>query len=1072
MRGECECPGGGGPAPGVARSYSAELCTHRRRVQRRSPRPRVCALTSFSTILACSTLLLLLFTQPTARVQQTGSAVAHMRLALAEELHKLAARRTAGSGEAAMSALAESAEQKMLNAVMKQARAQVEAEKAEAKRKLERTEVRDFATPVQAVVAHNNKPRDSHTHAQGRMRAEETVAAALAKTLGANASKAVSVLQATNTTSRGSAVPVLAAPRHAQDGTRNATVSAIHPLSQQALQRSPDRATAPVTAVSYRNRPLATFIPSGQSGVRYGPSPVGHKKREEDEQVMLQLGTMLWIAVSVFAVMASAKTIRGHLRQRAQVKLLQEVADLQRRRDLGMISEGEFRRALEPLLETLNAKRDKASPPNTCPRTQTVSEVDRLKSSYARQLSAARIGLVLFDSDGDMGFVVRTVKPGSAAALSRKIHAGDRLLSIGGTYIEDLSDEERNNLAIRVLREATLFVVRRIDGTERQVMLACPAPVEIPGDLDRVSHSEVAMTGEKADPIEKLRAQVRAEVCSVDTTPQCGAIPPAGNAELERVSKEVEAVAQRLDQVRSEIQTRFEPSRQDATKGEGQEVHASSPRGGTRQEDIKRASCAKLPRSTGTQTLDEAKFTDRIFARDDAKSGSSFSLGLYVPSFDWSWKSTRKDEGRSAGAAPSYAYGSISQSAESKVQESQEEICETDELMSNAWPHLPVPCVEQPVTSQYRAKSSSSWPAWLREDGKIVRGWKRAKKRCDKDLEQPAIRAVLALILLVSSICVAAALAPVALLKAVAVLMSGICSALMVSLFSNFMLSVAVESSNADSIVMSACLSSKASAVSDEDDHYVDWLISITAGCGAGQTRRISAYNASTKTLFISRPWECDPDMTSTCVLYVDPWLNPMSIFEHIFSQHEPLEAPRLTRRDAPPDLHQRLRHMHDSKRLSATAPPPKTAPKPLSAEERIKDYIDIVESQSGSATSYERRRQQHRAAWADENLAPPDGPPDSFQRGTPQLFLTARDTDPQNVRKVDEAAGPRTRPAPSVATYQGRPEASYQDALAFLEAATSAYAHERDSAGPHAASSDATYRDPPSLQDGYSHPR
>ena len=133
-----EAPGGGGPAPGAARSYSAELCTHRRRVERRSPRPRVCALMSSSTLLACCTLLLLLFTQPTARVQQTGSATAHMRVALAEELQKLAA---------------ESAEEKMLDAVMQQARAQVVAEHAEARRKPERAEVRDFATPVQAVVA-------------------------------------------------------------------------------------------------------------------------------------------------------------------------------------------------------------------------------------------------------------------------------------------------------------------------------------------------------------------------------------------------------------------------------------------------------------------------------------------------------------------------------------------------------------------------------------------------------------------------------------------------------------------------------------------------------------------------------------------------------------------------------------------------------------------------------------------------------------------------------------------------------------------------------------------------------
>ena len=49
--------------------------------------------------------------------------------------------------------LQESAEEKMLDAVMQQARAQVVAEHAEARRKPERAEVRDFATPVQAVVA-------------------------------------------------------------------------------------------------------------------------------------------------------------------------------------------------------------------------------------------------------------------------------------------------------------------------------------------------------------------------------------------------------------------------------------------------------------------------------------------------------------------------------------------------------------------------------------------------------------------------------------------------------------------------------------------------------------------------------------------------------------------------------------------------------------------------------------------------------------------------------------------------------------------------------------------------------
>lgn len=1230
--------GGGAPAPGAAaaRGYATELCTHRRHA-RRWQRPRVCAA---GGLMACAALLLLC-AQPTARVERGGggSAAARLRSTLAE-LHRLAARGTAGRGEKpVMPALREeSAEEKMLDAVMQQARAEVAAEHAKAERQLEKAEARDLS-PVQAHAPHGGEhaaasgaqgPRASRAAVQGQTRAEKTLAAALARDLGAvadpnlkptdsasahaRATPPVSVLQAANTkTANRSAVqePAAANVGYAQNGTRNASASAMHTLSQQALQRSAGSAHEPAKTVTYRSRPLATFLPSGHSDVHHAlpaaghplqpPSPVVRPMREENAQVMLQLGTMLWIAVSVFAVMASAKTIRGYFSQREQVRLLQEVADLQRKRDLGMISDKEFQRALEPLLRTLNSRRVKATTPqNVLSRKPTVSEVDRLRASYARRLSGAHLGLVLFDSDGDEGFVVRTVKPSSAAALSRKIHAGDRLLAIAGTRVEDLSDHERDALATQILREPTLCILRRTDGTERQVMLECTAPVETPRDQDSVTGQDDCQRCPSEDVIVQVQPASCPQVTTIDAIPQGSGAPAAANADLERVSKEVEAVGQRLDQgltrvsgevakvadqvscnqktldavtsglddakadiahIRREqdsVQTRVsrevEAVAQQLDEGlkrvsEATSVHrksvetalqatlspqaetvevasqaafdaASAPLTPSAAEDFihveasSQASCAKLPldcSTTGTQTLEEEKLPHRTNARDEVKSDSPF-LDLRVPSFNWGWKTKytaavpshanartqetcnqsevagseaqapvlqpdfngetsdttifssardqpAEDEPLPQSALPaesyfkllaahvpayrekrSYSYGSISHGTERRRRDlagtqDGEEASASDELGSNAWPHLPVPGVERSARWQSRSMSFFQKPAFLREDGAMASALKRAKRRCQKDLQQPAVRAVLALILLVSSMGVAAVLAPVALLKAFAVLISGVSSAVMVSLFSTYMLSVSVESSNADSIVISSCQSSTSSATSDEDDHYVDWLISVTAGCGAGQTRRISAYEARTKTLFISRPWECDPDMTSSCVLYVDPWLNPMSIFEHIFSQHEPLEAPALTRQD--------------SKRVSSKSVDPVAAAKPPPPEERIKDYLEITEGHSGSATSYERRRQEHRAVWADRNLAPPNGPPDSLHPAAPDVFLTARDTASDT-----EEDAPRTQrgPAPSGDTYQGRSESSYQEALAFLEAATSAY--QQDSGAAHGAPS------------------
>jgi len=263
-------------------------------------------------------------------------------------------------------------------------------------------------------------------------------------------------------------------------------------------------------------------------------------------------------------------------------------------------------------------------------------------------------------------------------------------------------------------------------------------------------------------------------------------------------------------------------------------------------------------------------------------------------------------------------------------------------------------------------------------------------------------------------------------------------------------------------------------------------LISITDGCGAGQTRRASAYYGTTQTLVVSRPWHCDPDLTSRYVLYVDPWLNPISIFEHVNSQHEALEAPSLTRTDTA-----QSKGFSSALRLSQAA----RLTSPHQEQERnIQDYVVLVESLSGSSTSYDERRRERRADFAQQHQAraPPAGPPDGMTSEYPtkraaEVFLMARDSEsPRDTWRPQEAAASgvgslvlgaeepsQTLPehrhqeeseeseiqaghrhseasqaqAPREAseaeapttTYHGRTENTYQEALEFLEAASGA---------------------------------
>jgi hypothetical protein len=238
----------------------------------------------------------------------------------------------------------------------------------------------------------------------------------------------------------------------------------------------------------------------------------------------------------------------------------------------------------------------------------------------------------------------------------------------------------------------------------------------------------------------------------------------------------------------------------------------------------------------------------------------------------------------------------------------------------------------------------------------------------------------------------------------------------MVTFFSNFMISGNARGATADSIQLGL-------DASDQDGNYIDWLVSITDGCGSGQTRRISGYDALTKTLVISKPWQCDPDLTSTYVLYVDPWLNPISIFEHINSQHVPLEAPSLTRSD---------REQSNSKCLRQGVTKARVRTEEEEEHTEIRKYVSIVESLSGSATSCDGRRRQCRSDFAERHFTLP-GPsyrPPSPPR-TAEVFSSERHRAASLLGQAQEFD------RDTADSYHGRTEETYHEAIDFLEVAT-----------------------------------
>lgn len=59
-----------------------------------------------------------------------------------------------------------------------------------------------------------------------------------------------------------------------------------------------------------------------------------------------------------------------------------------------------------------------------------------------------------------------------------------------------------------------------------------------------------------------------------------------------------------------------------------------------------------------------------------------------------------------------------------------------------------------------------------------------------------------------------------------------------------------------------------AATASSQDGYYVDKIIKITGGTGAGQYRKIIGYNGTTKVATMATAWDTTPDATSTYEIY------------------------------------------------------------------------------------------------------------------------------------------------------------------------------------------------------------
>ena len=101
------------------------------------------------------------------------------------------------------------------------------------------------------------------------------------------------------------------------------------------------------------------------------------------------------------------------------------------------------------------------------------------------------LGMVLNEDDGGEGLAIRKVKQGSASALSAKVRAGDRLLSIDGTSLGGLGRQEIEKLVMRPVDSTSVCVLRRKDGSLDHVMLQrVELPEQVEEDLTAVDEDD------------------------------------------------------------------------------------------------------------------------------------------------------------------------------------------------------------------------------------------------------------------------------------------------------------------------------------------------------------------------------------------------------------------------------------------------------------------------------------------------------------------------------------------------------------------------------------------------------
>jgi C-terminal processing protease CtpA/Prc len=139
--------------------------------------------------------------------------------------------------------------------------------------------------------------------------------------------------------------------------------------------------------------------------------------------------------------------------------------------------DGEEQPILVQKKETARAQRSAGPRPQTLSISSEKSLDEISFSAAACKMERKRrvgLGVILSEHDGGEGFLIKKVKAGTASALSGKVFAADRLLSIDGTSLTGLEQSEIEKLVVRPAGSTSVCVLRRKDGSLDHVMLCRP----------------------------------------------------------------------------------------------------------------------------------------------------------------------------------------------------------------------------------------------------------------------------------------------------------------------------------------------------------------------------------------------------------------------------------------------------------------------------------------------------------------------------------------------------------------------------------------------------------------------